>query len=222
MNSPRMYEHIPNGLTCLRLALIPVFVFLMTWPGDKPYPLAGVVFAAAALTDFIDGYLARRWNVVSDFGKLFDPLADKILVMAALVLMVAQTSELTGDPWIPAWIVVLVLAREIWVTGVRGFAANKGLIIPAAQSGKWKSFLQMMAILLFFFRGVEVPYVEPTMYLPTVGMMLLYISVLLSYWGAIDYTWQALIEPGPARPTPRKSASPQPASGQVTSPRVQT
>src|SRR5262245_55607250 len=125
-------QNIPNILTFLRLALIPLFVVLMIDPNPELTHAATLVFIIAAFTDYLDGVLARKFSAVSEFGKLADPLADKILVMAALVMLVAQRSDVYGEPWVPGWMVVLILAREIWVTGLRAVAASRGVIVAAS------------------------------------------------------------------------------------------
>src|SRR5262249_9731081 len=112
-------QRLPNYLTFFRLALVPVFVVLMLEPSEYMVFLAIIVFVVAAITDYVDGIIARSFGAVSDFGKLLDPLVDKILVMAALVMLVAQRSDVDGTPWVPGWMVVLVMARELWVTGLR-------------------------------------------------------------------------------------------------------
>lgn len=183
-----MVKRIPNWLTYLRLVLTPVFVLLMVEPSRWMVYAATGIFIVAALTDLFDGFLARRFGAVSDAGKLLDPVADKILVMAALVMLVSQRSEVDGAPWVPGWMVVLVLAREIWVTGVRALAASKGVVMAAGMAGKIKSSFQMVAIVLlllhdhhFSIAGVSVPS-------QTLGLNALLLSILLSYWGAVDYT----------------------------------
>src|SRR5262245_57339044 len=138
-----MVQRLPNWLTFLRLGLIPVFVFLMVEPSRWMVDLAMIVFIVAAFTDYIDGIIARRYGAVSDFGKLLDPLADKILVMAALVMLASQRSDTYGEPWVPGWMVVMVLAREIWVTGLRAVASARGVVVAASTTGKFKSGLQM-------------------------------------------------------------------------------
>lgn len=196
MNS--FWRSLPNLLTISRLVLIPVFVWLMTDPTEQRVLAAAVVFVVASLTDLFDGYFARKWKVVSELGKLLDPLADKILVMAALVMLVAQRSDLTGDPWIPGWIVVLILAREIWVTGLRGIAASRGVIVAAASSGKLKSFLQMTAILFLLFHGQSIALLDyaagRVIPCQLIGIGLILLSILFSYVGAIDYTWAVMCE----------------------------
>src|SRR5450755_2497267 len=131
--------NIPNLLTMGRVVAIPFFVWLL----DSPTPVRGfwasIVFTAAAFTDMLDGYLARKLGVVSVLGKFLDPLADKLIVMAALVWMVPMGR-------IPAWAVVLLLARELSVMGLRSVAASEGVVISAGQEGKTKTALQMVGI----------------------------------------------------------------------------
>lgn len=153
--------------------------------------LALVVFIIAALTDYADGLIARKYGVVSDLGKLLDPLADKILVMAALVMLVSLRSDSFGEPWVPGWLVVLVLAREFWITGIRAVAANKGVILAAGKAGKWKSTLQMVSIVFLFLHELTIilPIFNLQITAEQLGVNLLIISVALSYWGAINYTY---------------------------------
>jgi CDP-diacylglycerol--glycerol-3-phosphate 3-phosphatidyltransferase len=181
-------KRIPNWLTYLRLALTPVFVLLMVEPSPWMVYAATGIFIVAAITDLFDGILARRLGAVSDAGKLLDPVADKILVMAALVMLVAQRSEVDGTPWVPGWMVVLVLAREIWVTGVRALAASRGVIVAAGMAGKVKSSFQMVAIVLLLLHDYPVVIFGLSMPSQILGLNALLLSIILSYWGAIDYT----------------------------------
>jgi CDP-diacylglycerol--glycerol-3-phosphate 3-phosphatidyltransferase len=200
-------RRVPNALTFLRLALIPLFVLLMREPSREMAVAATFVFALAALTDYADGMIARRYGVVSDFGKLLDPLADKLLVMAALVMLVAQRGDVDGEPWVPGWMAVMVLAREIWVTGLRGVAASRGVIVPASWSGKMKSLLQMAAIVFLLLHDVRIPVAGTTMTCQFVGLNLLFISIAFSYWGATEYTYRILYN--------AQEPAPQPACGDV-------
>jgi len=176
--------NIPNLLTMVRIAAIPFFVWLL----DTPTPVRGfwacMVFTAAAITDVLDGYLARKLGVVSVLGKFLDPLADKLIVMAALVWLVAMDR-------MPAWAVVLLLAREISVTGLRSVAASEGVVIAAGQEGKTKTALQMIgtiALVLGYpfhlsYAGVDLGVVD----LVHVGRMLVYLSLLFSFASAAQY-----------------------------------
>lgn len=191
-------KRIPNWLTSARLFLIPVFVICMVDPSRSMVWVATVVFIIAAITDYADGYLARRFKAVTDFGKLLDPMADKILVMSALVMLVAQRSDVNGAPWVPGWMVVVILAREIWITGLRAVAASRGQIIAARSAGKYKSALQMVAIVLLLFH--EIPFVGTGYSCQFAGACLLFISMIFSIWGAMEYTQEILFYPQAASP----------------------
>ncbi len=187
-----MAKWLPNYLTFLRLGLVPVFVILMTNPSKSEVYCAIIVFILAAATDYADGIIARRFRAVSDFGKLMDPLADKLLVMAALVMLVEQRSDMYGEAWVPGWMVVMVLAREIWVTGLRAVAAAAGQVIQASHSGKLKSFAQMVAIVCLLFHDSPVFVFGFRTTFQWLGLNLLFVSIALSYWAAIHYSIEVL------------------------------
>ena len=137
-----MKMSLPNVLTILRVILIPVFLvvlFLMPEPVNRY--VAAAIFIVASITDFFDGYFARKWNLVSNFGKFMDPLADKLLVMAALVSMV-QLKDLS------AWVVIIILARELAITGFRTLAMEANIVMAASFWGKIKTALQMVMIIV--------------------------------------------------------------------------
>lgn len=143
--------NLANKLTLLRIILIVPFIVFLLLSGNGSMLLkilAFSVFMIASITDFFDGYIARKYNMVTDFGKLMDPLADKILVLGALILFV----ELQ---YIPSWMVIVIISREFLVTGIRTLAASKGEVIPAGMSGKLKTTTQMIAILIIIFTGVS-------------------------------------------------------------------
>jgi CDP-diacylglycerol--glycerol-3-phosphate 3-phosphatidyltransferase len=176
--------NIPNLLTFGRIVLIPFFVWLL----DVPSPVRGfwacILFTLAALTDLLDGYLARKLGVVSVLGKFLDPLADKLIVMAALVWMVPMGR-------IPAWVVVLLLGREISVTGLRSVAASEGVVISAGNEGKTKTALQMIGIIALLlgypyhlrYLGMDLGVVD----LVHVGQALVMLSLLFSFASAAQY-----------------------------------
>ncbi len=176
--------NLPNLLTMARIVAIPFFVWLL----DTPTPVRGfwacIVFTAAAITDVLDGYLARRLGVVSVLGKFLDPLADKLIVMAALVWLVPMGR-------IAAWIVVLLLAREISVTGLRSVAASEGVVISAGAEGKTKTALQMIGIVALVlgypfhlsYLGIDLGVVD----MVHVGRTLVYLSLLFSFASAAQY-----------------------------------
>lgn len=179
---------LPNWLTLLRVVLIPIFVFLLVNPSDWMIDAAVYIFIFAAITDYLDGFIARYFKSVTDFGKLLDPLADKVLVLSALIMLVGLKNDL-GEAWVPGWMVVMVVAREIWITGLRGVAASGGVIVAANMSGKVKSFLQMAAVvclllhdrIIFHLFGLTFTY-------QWIGLNLLFLSLIFSYVGAVQYT----------------------------------
>lgn len=140
--------NLPNKLTLLRIILIPVFVavyFISAMPYN--YLIAAVIFILAACTDFLDGYIARKYNLVTDLGKFLDPIADKVLVSAALIIMlVVPSGGVAILPSYAAIFVVIILARELIISGFRMVAASKGKVLAADKSGKIKTFVQDIAI----------------------------------------------------------------------------
>jgi CDP-diacylglycerol--glycerol-3-phosphate 3-phosphatidyltransferase len=177
------FWNLPNMLTMGRIFLIPLFVWF-TYDGDPFYSvLAAFVFTLAAVTDVVDGFLARRWNMITVVGKLLDPLADKLIVAAAMVMMVRMGR-------LPAWVVIVLLSREFIVTGLRQVAASEGMIISAGQEGKWKTALQLTAIV-----ALCIHYTHPMFLLVTtldvnfntVGQVLMYASTAFSVWSAGSY-----------------------------------
>lgn len=132
--------NLPNYLTLLRLLLTALFLFLIFRPGAEFKAAALVVFAVASFTDYLDGWLARKHNWITPFGQLMDPIADKVLVFSAFLAFVQLGV-------VPAWLVIVMLAREVLITGLRLVAANRGIVLPAQPSGKHKTILQLVCIL---------------------------------------------------------------------------
>jgi CDP-diacylglycerol--glycerol-3-phosphate 3-phosphatidyltransferase len=164
--------NLPNALTMARMLVIPVFiVFLMT---GHPY-IAGVIFIAASCTDFLDGHIARRRGVTTDFGKLMDPLADKVLTCSAFVCLVWQHD-------VPAWMVIVILAREFTITGLRSVAASSGRVIAADLSGKLKTIFQMTAVSLLLIRNWPFSYIGVP-----VDRILLWAAVALTVYSGAEY-----------------------------------
>ena len=177
------FWNLPNMLTLGRILLIPLFVWFM-YDADPFYSLmAAVVFAVAAITDIVDGYLARKWNLITVVGKFMDPLADKLIAMAALVMLVRLGR-------IAAWVVIVLLARELIVSGLRTIAASEGMVIAAGQEGKWKTSLQLVGIIslcVHYVHPLDLGYrVVPVDY-NTVGQVLVYLSGAFSVWSAVVY-----------------------------------
>ncbi|MBI4845401.1 MAG: CDP-diacylglycerol--glycerol-3-phosphate 3-phosphatidyltransferase [Candidatus Omnitrophica bacterium] len=131
--------NLPNRLTILRIVLSFVFMFLLFFEGILAKVLALFVFAIASLTDFYDGYIARKYNLITDLGKFLDPIADKILVLAAFLAFVQMRI-------VPAWMVVVIILRELLITGIRIHSMTKGKVLAAARGGKHKTISQMVAI----------------------------------------------------------------------------
>lgn len=173
--------YFPNLLTYLRILLIPVVLVFIDNHSLLNSFIAGLLYSASAITDFIDGYLARRWKQTSLLGKFLDPLADKLLVMATLVWMVPMGR-------IDAWLVVVLLARELSITGLRSVASSEGLVISARQMGKKKTAFQMVGILCLILH-FRYPILGTDLYvnLHAVGMYTLYVSLVFSIFSAIEY-----------------------------------
>ena len=136
--------NLPNKLTCLRVILVPFFVFFLLFGGGQIFSFriaALVIFVAASLTDLLDGKIARKYHLVTDFGKFMDPLADKLLVCSGLICMV-ELSEL------PAWYVIIIISREFIISGFRLIASDNGVVIAASYWGKFKTTFQMVLLVL--------------------------------------------------------------------------
>ncbi len=179
----REFWNLPNGITLVRIASIPVFL-VFTWYESRTNSLvAALIFTAAGATDFLDGWLARRRGLVTVIGKFMDPLADKLVVVSALVMLVHLGR-------VAAWVVIVIMAREFIITGLRAVASSEGIVIAASQEGKYKTSLQIAAIafLLLHYRyvvdfGVAAVPVDANV----VGTLLLYLSLAFSLWSAGRY-----------------------------------
>jgi len=175
--------NLPNLLTMLRIVLIPVALFLIVDGTPQATFMAAMVYAVSAITDFLDGWLARRMGLTSVLGKFLDPLADKLLVISSLVAMVAMGH-------VPAWAVILIVARELSITSLRVIAMSEGVQIAASQGGKEKAALQMVAVwmlmlhhtyhLNFGFFAVDTSF-------NAVGLVFLYLSLFFAITSAGEY-----------------------------------
>lgn len=179
--------NIPNRLTISRICLIPIFIILLSVPfnwgewsiGEASLPVshfaAALLFIIAAATDWVDGYYARKYNLVTNLGKFLDPLADKLLVSAALILLV----ELG---FAPAWVVIIIISREFAVTGLRLVAAGGGIVLAASKMGKLKTATQMIAIAALLLHNFPFSYLG----LPIASIML-YIAVFFTILSGYEY-----------------------------------
>lgn len=179
--------NLPNKLSLLRLIMIPVFTAIYFIPAiPYNYLISAVIFALAALTDFLDGHIARKYNLVTNLGKFLDPIADKVLVSTALIVMLVDPAGAQAMlPSYGAIAVAIILARELIVSGFRMVAASKGVVLAADKSGKIKTFFQDIAIVVLLV-GADV---NPGLYSVTniVGLSLLGIATLLTIISGIEY-----------------------------------
>ena len=171
--------NIPNLLTFTRILLIPVFVVLFSTPDPDRSLMAAIVFVVAAVTDMLDGYLARKSGQVTKLGKLLDPIADKLLVLSALILLVNVDR-------VSALVAILIIARELGVTGIRAIAAGEGMIIAAETTGKYKMALQVVAIVMLILEGTSLVVLGN---LHLAGIVTLYLSLVLGYVSGGQYVW---------------------------------
>jgi CDP-diacylglycerol--glycerol-3-phosphate 3-phosphatidyltransferase len=177
--------NLPNILTLTRIAAIPLMAALLMSPSQPAGFWAAAVFSMASVTDWLDGYLARRMGIVTIFGKFLDPIADKLIVMAALIMILPYGR-------IPAWMVLVILGREIIITGLRGIASSEGIVIQASDLGKYKTIFQIVAIIGLLLHydynwlfGIEQQFLHVNMH--NVGMFFLWIATLLTVWSGVDY-----------------------------------
>jgi CDP-diacylglycerol--glycerol-3-phosphate 3-phosphatidyltransferase len=169
--------NVPNLLSISRILSVPVFIILMLEPSPLRALSAGIVFSLASATDWLDGHLARKWGQVTKTGKLLDPIADKILIMSALVILVELRSDV-----VHAWIAIVIIGREFAVTGLRAIASSDGIIIPAETAGKYKVGAQITAVL-----SLLLDYYWNKEWLRDLGSFALWIAMLLSLYSAVRY-----------------------------------
>jgi CDP-diacylglycerol--glycerol-3-phosphate 3-phosphatidyltransferase len=176
--------NLPNMLTMLRIGLIPVICVLLSLGDPLPCVVATALFGVASGTDFLDGYIARSRNLITLTGKFLDPLADKLIVMGMLVILVDLDR-------FPAWLVIVVLAREIGITALRSIASAEGMVIAAGKSGKYKTAFQLtglVGLLIHFRYEVNFFFVTSPVNFHRVGLFLFGISVFFSLLSAYQYT----------------------------------
>jgi CDP-diacylglycerol--glycerol-3-phosphate 3-phosphatidyltransferase len=171
--------NLPNLLTFARILLIPVFILLFSVPTPDRAIGAAVVFIIAAVTDLLDGYLARRRSQVTRLGRLLDPVADKLLVVSGLVLLVQFQR-------VAAVVAILIIAREVAVTGVRAIAASEGLVMSAETTGKYKMVAQVIAIVMLILDHALDPFLGD-LQVPVIGTLLLYVALALGLYSGGRY-----------------------------------
>ncbi|MCD8014215.1 MAG: CDP-diacylglycerol--glycerol-3-phosphate 3-phosphatidyltransferase [Lachnospiraceae bacterium] len=174
--------NLPNKLTMLRVCLVPVFVVLMlvdAIPNGNIW--AGILFILASLTDMLDGYIARKNNLITDFGKFMDPIADKLLVCSAMICLVAQEK-------LAAWMVIIIIGREFIISGFRLVASDKGTVIAASYWGKFKTVFQMVMIVMLIYDFGNV-WNQLALVVTWIALVLTVISLvdyLRKNWGVLD------------------------------------
>ena len=167
--------NLPNKLTVARVCMVPLFMVALMLNTEVSRVVATVIFALASFTDMLDGKIARKYNLITNFGKLMDPLADKSLTAAAMVCLV----EL-GD--LAAWIVVIILFREYAITGLRSVAASENIVVAANIWGKVKTVCQMIALMLLMLKPQIVALCGVNL-----GLILMYVALLLTVYSGVDY-----------------------------------
>lgn len=187
--------NLPNKITLSRIFLIPIFIIILSIPfdwgewtiGSSTLPIthfvAGLIFLIASLTDWLDGFIARKYNLITNMGQFLDPLADKLLVSAAFILLVEL--DLAA-----AWIVIAIISREFAVTGFRLVAAGEGVVLAASNMGKLKTVSQIAAIAFLLLHNFPFSYIG----FP-VDTIILYIALILTVWSGVDYfvkNWHVL------------------------------
>ena len=173
----KINKNLPNILTILRIAAVPVFILLY---GRKSYAAALILFCLASLTDMLDGRLARKYDLVSNFGKIMDPLADKLLVYSVFVLWVEE-----GVSYCPGWFLIIILFREFLIAGLRTVAAAEGIVIAADVFGKIKTVSQMAAVIILL--------AEPVFHIDIlfmIGTVILYFSMIMTVLSGISYVYK--------------------------------
>jgi CDP-diacylglycerol--glycerol-3-phosphate 3-phosphatidyltransferase len=175
--------NLPNIITMVRMAMIPVILWFTYYESRRASFIAAMLFAVTGATDFLDGWVARRRGLVTVVGKFLDPLADKLVVMAALVMLVHLGR-------VAAWVVIVVMAREFIVSGLRTIAMSEGIVIAAGQDGKLKTILQIVGItflLLHYAYPIDLGFISVEYDSNKVGTTILYLSLVFSVWSAWTY-----------------------------------
>lgn len=184
-NQKGFLRHLPNILSLFRILIVPPMVVILLSPSRAAGFFAAALFAIASFTDWLDGYLARRWGIITVLGKFLDPIADKLIVLAALLMIIPYDRA-------PAWMVLVILSREIIITGLRGVASTEGIVIAASNLGKYKTIFQIVAILglllhydYYWLFGIHSQYFYVNMH--NIGIFYLWIATIITVWSGVDY-----------------------------------
>jgi CDP-diacylglycerol--glycerol-3-phosphate 3-phosphatidyltransferase len=167
--------NLPNAITMLRIGIIPVLFFLLLSPDSTGSLVIACIFVIAALTDLLDGYIARRYQIVTTMGKFLDPIADKLVVNTAMILMIPIGR-------IPAWIVAIIIIRDFTVDGIRTIASSEGIIIGSSRLAKQKTLCQVVAVTALM---IHYPFLGADAHL--VGIAILYVALFLTLYSGLDY-----------------------------------
>lgn len=169
------YLNLPNSLSLIRILTAPLLVVLLLNPGERLSVASAIIFALVCVTDWLDGYIARKKGLTTTLGKFLDPLADKLLIVTVFIMLIPLGR-------VPAWVVALIIGREIAVTGLRAVASNMGVVIAASRLGKFKTLSQIIClvplILHYTFYGLN---------FHLIGLLLLVVAFVLTVWSGIDY-----------------------------------
>lgn len=167
--------NLPNAVTMLRIGVIPVFFLLLLSPGPTESLVIAGIFVVASLTDLLDGYIARKYQIVTTMGKFLDPIADKLVVNTAMILMIPLGR-------IPAWIVAIIIIRDFTVDGIRTIASSEGVVIQASRVAKQKTLCQVVAVTALM---IHYPFLGADAHL--VGMVILHLALVLTVYSGFDY-----------------------------------
>jgi CDP-diacylglycerol--glycerol-3-phosphate 3-phosphatidyltransferase len=167
--------NVPNTITMLRVTIIPVLFFLLLSPGQTESLVIATFFVLAALTDLLDGYLARKYEIVTVMGKYLDPIADKLIINTAMILMIPIGR-------ISAWIVAVIIIRDFVVDGIRTIASSEGIVIQASKLGKQKTMCQIFALSALI---IHYPFLGADAH--AIGTVILYLALVLSVYSGFDY-----------------------------------
>lgn len=169
------YLNLPNSISMIRIGAAPVLVLMLMSPGKTLSLVAAVVFVAVCITDWLDGYIARKMNITTNLGKFLDPLADKLLITTAFIMLIPLGR-------VPAWVVALMISREMAVTGLRAIASDKGVVISASWLGKLKTISQIVCLVPLI---IHFPYYGFDFHIA--GLVFLVVAFILTMWSGIDY-----------------------------------